>query len=456
MRSIFSRYKDLNDNNKIVLSNVAGAFVVKGFALFVTLYTLPAYIAFFNNSEVLGLWFTILSLLNWILNFDLGIGNGLRNKLARALTLKNNKLIRYYISSAYFSIGMIVLLISCSFPFLLYNADLNRSLNISQTILSPHALNLSIIIVLVGVMLQFWLRLICSVLYAIQKSSLNNFLVLCTNILILLYAKFAPSGSNDSNVIAMSIVHGVAVLLPLLIASFWVFGGTLKFAIPQWRFVTQKYVREVLGLGGIFFFIQIAYMIIMSTNEYLITITASNSDNIEYQAYYKLFSLGSTIFALMLTPVWSVVTKAKAENNYMWIKQTYHRFLKLGILFCLGEFLLIIFIRPLMYFWLGNGYIDISLSYCIYFAVFGSLMIFISILSSVANGVGRLKSQALCFGIGALLKVPLSILLVHISGSWIGVLISNIACMGIYCIAEPFIMRRYLNSQIDEIKTARI
>lgn len=454
MWSLFNRYNRLNDNNKIVISNVAGAFVVKGFALFVTLYTLPAYISFFNNSEVLGLWFTILSLLNWILNFDLGIGNGLRNKLATALTINDKTLTKHYISSAYFSIGMIVLLISCCFPFLLYNANLNQSLNISQDILSPHALNLSIIIVLIGVMLQFWIRLISSVLYALQKSSINNFLVLCTNILILLYAKFAPSGSNDNNVIAMAIVHGVAVLLPLLIATFWVFGGTLKYAIPRWRFVTQKYVREVLGLGGIFFFIQIAYMIIMSTNEYLITVTASNSNNIEYQAYYKLFSLGSTIFALMLTPIWSVVTKAQAENNYTWIRQTYHRFLKLGFLFCMGEFILILFIKPLMNFWLGNGYIDVSIPYCFYFAIFGSLMIFISILSSIANGVGRLKSQALCFGTGALLKVPLAIFLVHISGSWIGVLISNIACMGIYCIAEPYILQRYFNSQINKRKNA--
>lgn len=448
MKSIFNRYRNLSENNKIVVANVFGAFIVKGFALFVTLYTLPAYIAFFNNNEVLGLWFTILSLLNWILNFDLGIGNGLRNKLAESLALNNPLLTKHYISSAYFSVGMIVILISCAFPILLYNADLNHFFNISEDILSPHALFISIVIVLVGVMLQFWFRLISSVLYALQKSSINNFLVLCTNILTLLYAKLAPSGDNDYNVIAMSIVHGVAVLLPLLIASVVVFSGKLSYAIPKWKYVTQKYVRQVVGLGGIFFFIQIAYMIIMSTNEYLITITASNSDNIAYQAYYKLFSLGSTIFALMLTPIWSVVTKAKAEGNYLWIKLTYHRFIRLGCLFCLCEFLLISFIQPLMNIWLGKGYMEISLPYSIYFAVFGSLMIFTSILSSIANGTGRLKSQALCFGFGALLKVPLAILLVSYCESWIGVLISNIICMGIYCIAEPFILRKYLNNQI--------
>lgn len=452
MKSILDRYRRLSENNKIVVTNVVGAFIVKGFALFVTLYTLPVYIKFFNNSEVLGLWFTILSLLNWILNFDLGIGNGLRNKLAKSIALKNNTLTCHYISSAYFSVGMIIILISSVFPFLLYNVDLNHFLNISQDILSQSALYISTVIVLVGVMLQFWIRMICSILYALQKSSINNFLVLCTNVLILLYAKFAPPGSNDNNVIAMSIVHGVAVLLPLLIATLWIFCGSLKFAIPKWKYVTQIYVREVVGLGGTFFFIQIAYMIIMSTNEYLITITASNSDNIKYQVYYKLFSLGSTIFALMLTPIWSVVTKALAENNHLWIKNTYHRFLKLGALFCFCEFLLILFIQPLVNLWIGDGYIDISISYCFCFAVFGSLMIFISILSSIANGIGRLKSQALCFGIGAILKVPLSIFLVHVSGSWIGVVIANIICMGIYCIIEPILMNGYLNYHIGNIK----
>lgn len=449
-------FHQLNDNNKIVVTNVLGAFLVKGLALFVTFYTLPAYIRFFNSNEVLGLWFTILSLLNWILNFDLGIGNGLRNKLASSLTSHNTELTKYYISSAYFSVGMIVILISCMFPLFLYNADLNHIFNIPKETLSPKALNLSIIIVLIGVMLQFWIRLISSIIYALQKSAINNFLILCTNIIILLYAKFGASGSNDYNVIVMSIVHGIAVLLPLIVVTVWIFAGSLNYAIPKWKYVTQRYVREVVGLGGIFFFIQIAYMVIMSTNEYLITITASNADNIEYQAYYKLFSLGSTIFALMMTPLWSVITKAQTENNHLWIKNTYHRFFKIGLVFCAAEFLLIIFVKPLMNFWLGNNVIEVSFPFCCYFAMFSSLMIMISIFSSFANGVGKLKSQAICFGLGAVLKIPLSILLVHAIGSWIGVLIANIICMGIYSIVEPILLRKYLNNQIINIKHVNI
>lgn len=440
----FNKYKTLSDNNKIVVSNVFGAFLVKGCALFVTLYTLPSYISFFNNNEVLGLWFTFLSLLNWILNFDLGIGNGLRNKLSTSIALKKSEDTKHYIASAYFSIGIIVLVISSTMPLLVHNIDLNRAFNIDKSILSPDTMYISIVIVIVGVLLQFWFKLINSILYALQKSSLNNLLVLCTNVVILLYVKFAPSYSNDTNFIIMAIVHGLAVILPLVLASVWVFSRELSYAFPKMKYVTKKAIKDVIGLGGIFFFIQIAYMVIMSTNEYLITMTSSNADNIDYQVYYKLFSFGSTIFALMLTPIWSVVTKAKAENNILWIEKTYHRFLKLGFLFSLGELILILFAKPLIEIWLGKDCIDsISLSFSIYFAIFGSLMIFVSILSSIANGMGRLKSQAVCFGLGALLKVPIAICLVSIMGSWIGVLIANIICMGIYCVVEPFMMRKY-------------
>lgn len=447
--NILSRYQKLGENDKIVYKNVIGAFLVKGAALFVTLYTLPAYIAFFNNSEALGLWFTILSLLNWILNFDLGIGNGLRNHLSASIARDDKEDSRKYISSAYFSIGSIVIFISLIFPFAIERVNFNTLLNIDASIVSQRALYISIVIVFVGVMLQFWLKLINSVLYAIQKSSINNFLVLCTNILVLLYVKFAPSSSNDNNVIAMAIVHAVAVLIPLVWATFAIFHKKLAYARPCFRYISKSHIRQVLTLGGLFFFVQIAYMLIMSTNEYLITMTSSNSDVIDYQAYYKLFSLGGTIFALTLTPIWSVITKAQAENNVLWIKKTYYRFTLLAVLFSLAEFILIIITEPIMNIWLGKGAIgNINVQTCVIFAVFGAVMIEISLLSSIANGLGKLKTQSICYGIGAILKIPLSIFIVKWLNAWQGVMIANIICMLIYCIAEPIVLARYFRKKI--------
>ena len=447
---IMGKLKNLSDNDRIVYSNVLGAFLVKGGALVITLFTLPAYIRFFNNDEVLGVWYTILSLLNWILNFDLGIGNGLRNHLSASLSSGDAEATKKYISSAYSSIGVIVLIASLTFPIIISFVDLNSVLSIDKTMVSPWSLFIAIVIVFIGVMIQFWLKLINSVLYAMQKSSLNNFLVLCTNTMILIVTLICPSGSNETNVIVMAIIHAIAVALPLLIASIIVFTGKLRYAIPRIKFATKEHTKKVLSLGGIFFIIQIAYMIIMSTNEFLITKTSGNAYVVEYQAYYKLFSLGSTVFALALTPIWSAITKAKSENNYVWIKAVYKRFMLLAAVFSIGEFLIIPLMRPLINIWLGEDAMpNISILTGLLFAILGCLMIINSVLSSITNGLGKLKIQAVCFFIGAAAKIPLSYFLVKIIGSWNGVVISNIVCVGIYCIIQPIFIKRTINVKTE-------
>lgn len=444
IKKVLEKFRNAGENDKIVYKNVFGAFIVKGCALFVTLYTLPTYIKFFNNDEVLGLWFTILSLLNWILNFDLGIGNGLRNHLSTAISLGNKEDVKRYISSAYISIGVIVTALSLIFPFVVYKFDLNRLLSIEKSEISPDALYITAVIVFVGVMIQFWLKLINSVLYALQKSSINNFLVLCTNVMILIAAAVFPSGTNDTNIIVMAVVHAVAVALPLLVATILVFSKKLRYAIPRIKSFSKEHGKKVLSLGGIFFFIQIAYMVIMSTNEFLIAKTSGNADVVDYQAYYKLFSLASTVFALALTPLWSVITKAKAENNIGWIKSTYKKFMLLAGLFCSGEFIIVLIMEPLMKLWLGAEALpEISYFSGIMCALLGCAMIMNGVFSNIANGTGELKVQAICFGVGAVLKVPLSYFLAGILGSWNGVVLANIICMGIYCVIQPISLIKY-------------
>ena len=443
MNKYLQKLKSLSEKDTIVLKNVIGAFLVKGGALFVSLYTLPSYLRFFNNDEVLGLWFTLLSLLNWILNFDLGIGNGLRNHLSVSLSSGDREATKRYTSSAYFSIGAIVAVACLISPLVLSFADLNALLSIPEEQIGKNALFTAVLIVFIGVMLQFWLKLINSVLYAMQKSSINNFLVLCTNTAILLCARFLPSGSNEQNIIVMAVVHALAVALPLLLASAVVFLGKLRYAIPSPRYVSSTHTKNVLSLGGIFFLVQLAYMAIMSTNEYLITKTAGNAYVVEYQAYYKIFSIGSTVFALAMTPIWSAITKAKTEKDYGWIKRTYKRLLLLAALFCAGEILLVLLMKPLMQIWLKEDMPqNVSLVGGAIFSLLGCLMILNSVFSSFSNGTGALKVQAVCFLIGAVLKIPLSFLLVNTLHSWYGVVLANVISMGIYCIAQPFFMKK--------------
>lgn len=441
-----NKLNSMRENNRIVFINIIGAFLVKGGALIVSMCTLPAYIAFFHNEIVLGIWYTLLSIINWVLYFDLGIGNGLRNHLTRVISIKetqNSNEARKYISSAYFSVGVISILLMVALAFLALIVDWNILLNITTSQVSAKALKISVLIVFGGIILQLFLRNINSVLYAIQKSSINNFLSLLTSIITLFFVLIIPSKDNDSNMIMMAIIHTVAVTLPLFVATIVVFGGKLKNISPSFKYVDKIHSQGVLSLGGKFLFAQIAYMIIMSTNELLITKLCGSQYVVEYQAYYKILSLISTTFSLMLTPLWSAITKAIAEKQKQWVNTIYKKFTLFAGLFSIVELLIVVFIDFIIKVWLKDDFTsEISYVSATMMAIICCLMMFNSVLSSVSNGTGKLRAQVVCFVLGALLKIPLSILGVYFLHSWNGVLLSNILCMSIYTIVQPIIYKK--------------
>ena len=53
------------------------------------------------GEEKYGVWAIILNIISWINYFDIGIGNGLRNKLTEAIALDDLKAAKTYVSTAY-------------------------------------------------------------------------------------------------------------------------------------------------------------------------------------------------------------------------------------------------------------------------------------------------------------------------------------------------------------------
>ena len=65
----------------------------------------------------------------------------------------------------------------------------------------------------------------------------------------------------------------------------------------------------------------------------------------------------------------------------------------------------------------------------------------------MANGFGELRTQNVFFTIGALIRVPISMIFVRLLHSWIGVIVANIAAMSLYCIIQPFWLNKFLNKK---------
>ena len=147
-----------------------------------------------------------------------------------------------------------------------------------------------------------------------------------------------------------------------------------------------------------------------------------------------------------MTPIWSSITKALVEKDYKWIKQTYKKIIFLAFIISLCEFLLIPFLQIIINIWLGKNAIDINYLYALLFAISGSVFIWTSVITTLANGLNKVKSQFYLMILAVIIEFSLLISLNTIFDSWILIIILNIISMIPYCIVETIIINKYLKN----------
>ncbi|RHT61998.1 hypothetical protein DW748_13240 [Ruminococcus sp. AM28-41] len=437
---------NISSQNKTVILNMFGAFVVKGLSLFLSLFTMPAYIRFFQNQTVLGVWFTIVSVLNWILYFDLGLGNGLRNMLPDAIEKKDDKKVKELISTTYLTMTVLVIALAVLGLLFIPRLNWNNIFNVSVELVDNAVLINCAFIVYFGILLQFIVKLVSSVLYALQQSALVNLMSLTSSTLIVVALVIMPSSSMETNLYTMAYVNVIAMSLPYIIISFWVYGKRLKKAFPSLKSFNKDYVNDIIKIGFSLFWLQIVFMIISSTNEFMISNFTSPDYVVEYQAYYKVFKIGSMVFSLALTPIWSAVTKAQINKNFKWIKKVYKIFLAASFVCLLMELAVVPVLQPLMDIWLGKGTIATSMLAGIVFAFSGTIFVIHNVNTSIGNGISYFKVQMIWMTFAAAIDIPFSYFMVQITGSWIGIVVANVIALLPYEILAPIYTMKKLDA----------
>src|SRR5512135_2482246 len=80
--------------------NVFYSFFIKGVSIASQLALVPLTLHYLEK-ERYGIWLTLASLMGWFGFFDIGIGNGLRNKLSEALANNDTRQAKIYVSTSY-------------------------------------------------------------------------------------------------------------------------------------------------------------------------------------------------------------------------------------------------------------------------------------------------------------------------------------------------------------------
>lgn len=441
------KIEEFSVNSKNVIFSIINSIGIKGAGILISFFTTPAYMKYFNDDAVLGVWFTILSVLSWILNFDIGIGNGLRNRLVRTLANNDEVGTKKYISSAYIFLSIISFGLSIFIFFIVKLIPLNEFFNISEKKLDVIILNKTIIIVIISILLQFVLRIISSIMYALQKAFIPNFLSLITNLILLSYVLLCNNTGRNNNIIGLAITYLFAVNVPLLIASIVIFFKDLKKMRPNIHYFDIKYAIDTLKVGGVFLGLQIEAMIINNTSIFLITWLLDSALVVEYNVYFKFFSLFNTMFSIITVPIWSAITKAKEEKNFDWIRKTTRVLQGIAILFVLGEIFTIPILQSFFNIWLKENSFKVDYIITVIFIVEQGIVIWSGINASICNGLNELKIQFILMTFGTILMFPSAILLTKIMNGYYAVSIAHIIALLPYCIGQSIWLEKYIKNK---------
>lgn len=438
INKFIDKFRSINAKDSVVLKNIILAFVVKGGSLVVSFAMMPAFINYFSDQKILGVWYTVLSVISWIMNFDLGIGNGLRNRLTVSYSCGDMKKSKSLVSSAYVFFGVTIVFIIVIGYFAVGFINWNDLLNIPTTLINSTEMLIVIRCVFVGVVLQFFFRLINSVLYAIQKAAVNNAIVLLVSVMQLAFIVVAPSKTPQENLLLLSRAYVFIASAPYVAATVILFSSKLKEIRPSVKCCNIASMKEVMGIGGEIFICQVLYMIIMNTNDFFITAYTSPDKVVDYNIYYKIFSLTGTLLFMVLTPLWSMITKALAEKDYEWTKKLYRKCAYMVCIAGIGQVGILVLLKPLLRLWLGANAIEVNYLYAGIFAVWSIVFIIHNVLSTFACGIGKMKIQLVCYSIGVVFKLVFLYVVFKYTDNWIYVVISNIILLLPYCVWQHF------------------
>lgn len=445
MNNVINNLKKKFNNNKKLSLNMIGIIIIRILIMITSYISLPLYINFFVDENILGLWYTILSIFTLILLFDFGIGNSLRNSLVPIFEEKDYECAKKYISTSY------ILVIGITFVFFLVGfividkINWNDVFNISDNVISSSDLLKVVKIMFYGILLQMLFKNILSILYALQNSFLPNLLNLLINVCQLIYVLFINRSIGGNGLVEFSLVYVLSNILYLIIISLIVFKKRLKTCLPNYKYFNIDLSKKILLVGFSFFFVQIASSLLNSTNEFLISYYYTPENVVEYQIYNKVFLIIGTFYYLLLIPVWSAVTDAKAKRKYSWLKKLCN-ILKFSILFaCILQFLIIIILQILFNIWLGDNSIAVNYFYAFVFAISGSIFIINSYVTTIANGLGKLKTQLIYYSIALILRLPITYLANLLCDSWIAVIVSYVILMIPFVIIQNKVIDKEIN-----------
>ena len=428
---LYNNFKSINDffskgdiRTLQAKINIFLSLIFRGLSIAINLVLVPLTINYINPTQY-GIWITMSSIMAWFSFFDIGLGNGLRNKFAESKALGNYEKVRIYVSTTYAALIIIFFFVWVIFFIANYFIDWSHLLNTPSKMAGE--LSKVALILFSFVCMQFILKVINTILTADQKPAKPAFFDMLSQLLILIII-LALSKTSRGSLLYLSVTIGFIPVLLLFISSLWFYKGEYKSFAPSIRFVHFEYALDIMKLGIKFFVIQISIIAIYQTSNIIIAQVCGPESVSIYNIAYKYFNVIYFLFCIINAPFWSAFTDSYIQNDFEWMKRTVKKLEKVAIISIAAIIILLLLSKMAYHLWIGEV-IKIKFSISFWVSIYFITSIFHALYTPILNGMGKIKLQLYIITFGAVAYVPLAYFLGRrfgVEGVIMGTIIINL------------------------------
>ena len=418
---IRKKFIGTDSRSKKMYKNTVAMIGIRGVSMILTLISAPIMLHHVDRADY-GVLLTLTSIVGCVGYMDVGLGNGLRNKLPEFLAKGDFHSAKKIVSSCYVTLAIYVALIIVIFlmvsPFVDWLGVLNSPTSDAGEIRGLTN------VVFIAFCIQFLFGLINSILFAYQMPAFQSLFTFVGQFVALIALVIQVYVFDVTSVLQIGAVNSIIPPLVLFWGSIGLFRTKLKEIAPSFKLFEFKSVGSILSLGLKFFVLQMITIVLFQANSIIIARVVSPEAVVEYNLAFKYVSLLTMIFTIVITPVWSATTDAYVRKDFEWINKTLSFSRKVCIASIFIGVLMVLASKFVYGMWLGRGSIDINYSTTGLILLYISFEMLYKVYGTIINGTGKVFAQIILTGIIAIIYIPLAIFLGNLCGLS-GVLIAN-------------------------------
>lgn len=403
MLKIESYFSKGNERSIAVKKNIAISLVLKGINILTSLLIVPLTVGYVNPTRY-GIWLTLSSIIGWLAYFDLGFGNGFRNRFTEAKAKGDTKLAKEYVSTTYavltllFSVILIVVLL------------INNILSWSEILNIDNSYDEELKLVFSILACFFCINIVASIfttmITADQKPALAD-LIKTIGQVFTLACIFILTKTTAGNLSLLALAYsGIPCVLLILVSLIMFRREPYRDVSPSFRYVRFFLSKQIIGLGGQFFVIMIAMLVIYQFINIILTRIEGPDSVTQYNIAQKYYSIVFMVANIILTPFWSAFTDAYVKKDLMWMKNVLVKLEKLWIITIPVLILMVLFSDVFFKLWIGDSVV-VPKTLSIFVALYVLFQTGSNVYMLLINGTSKVRMQLIVYVCGAIVAIPL-------------------------------------------------